>query len=112
VIVILAIVSVANVLPHRLQQILRLGLRISGTACPTRQAKIVKGLKQNDAITYTTGKAASSREGYARRYSTLSPGFRVDYIDVEKRPQEARAPRDEAGHFVRPNRNKKEKPRA
>jgi ABC-type uncharacterized transport system involved in gliding motility auxiliary subunit len=91
VIVILAIVSVANVLANRYNK------SYDSTAnkrysLSDQTAKIVKGLKQNAAITYYDRQSGfQSAKDMLDRYSTLSPRIRVDYIDVEKRPQEARA---------------------
>jgi len=91
VIVILAIVSVANVLANRYNK------SYDSTAnkrysLSDQTAKIVKGLKQNAAITYYDRQSGfQSAKDMFDRYSTLSPRIRVDYIDVEKRPQEARA---------------------
>jgi len=91
VLVILAIVSVANVLANRYNK------SYDSTAnkrysLSDQTAKIVKGLKQNAAITYYDRQSGfHSAKDILDRYSTLSPRIRVDYIDVEKRPQEARA---------------------
>ena len=91
VIVILAIVSVANVLANRYNK------SYDSTAnkrysLSDQTAKIVKGLKQNAAITYYDRQSGFRQaKDILERYSTLSPRIRVDYIDVEKRPQEARA---------------------
>jgi len=91
VIVILAIVSVANVLANRYNK------SYDSTAnkrysLSDQTAKIVKGLKQNAAITYYDRQSGFQQaKDILERYSTLSPRIRVDYIDVEKRPQEARA---------------------
>ena len=91
VLVILAIVSVANVLANRYNK------SYDSTAnkrysLSDQTAKIVKGLKQNAAITYYDRQSGFRQaKDILERYSTLSPRIRVDYIDVEKRPQEARA---------------------
>ena len=91
VIVILAIVSVANVLANRYNK------SYDSTAnkrysLSDQTAKIVKGLKQNAAITYYDRQSGFQQaKDILDRYSTLSPKVRVEYIDVEKRPQEARA---------------------
>jgi gliding motility-associatede transport system auxiliary component len=91
VIVILAIVSVANVLANRYNK------SYDSTAnkrysLSDQTAKIVKGLKQDAAITYfDRQRGFQSAKDLLDRYSTLSPRIRVEYIDVEKRPQEARA---------------------
>jgi ABC-type uncharacterized transport system involved in gliding motility auxiliary subunit len=91
VIVILAIVSVANVLANRYNK------SYDSTAnkrysLSDQTAKIVKGLKLDAAITYYDRQSGfQSAKDVLERYSTLSPRIRVEYIDVEKRPQEARA---------------------
>jgi ABC-type uncharacterized transport system involved in gliding motility auxiliary subunit len=91
VIVILAIVSVANVLANRYNK------SYDSTAnkrysLSDQTAKIVKGLKQDAAITYyDRQRGFQSAKDLLDRYSTLSPRIRTEYIDVEKRPQEARA---------------------
>ena len=91
VIVILAIVSVANVLANRYNK------SYDSTAnkrysLSDQTAKIVKGLKETASISYYDRQSGFQRaKDLLDRYSTLSPRVRVDYIDVEKRPQEARA---------------------
>jgi ABC-type uncharacterized transport system involved in gliding motility auxiliary subunit len=91
VIVILAIVSVANVLANRYNK------SYDSTAnkrysLSDQTAKIVKGLKQDAAITYYDRQSGfQSAKDVLDRYSTLSPRIRVEYIDVEKNPQVARA---------------------
>ena len=91
VIVILAIVSVANVLANRYNK------SYDSTAnkrysLSDQTAKIVKGLKQNAFINYYDRQSGfQPAKDLLDRYSTLSPRIRVEYIDVEKRPQEARA---------------------
>jgi len=91
VLVILAIVSVANILANRYNK------SYDSTAnkrysLSDQTAKIVKGLKQNAAITYYDRQSGFRQaKDILERYSTLSPRIRVDYVDVEKRPQEARA---------------------
>jgi ABC-type uncharacterized transport system involved in gliding motility auxiliary subunit len=91
VIVILAIVSVANVLANRYNK------SYDSTAnkrysLSDQTAKIVKGLKQDASINYYDRQSGfQSAKDLLDRYSTLSPRIRVQYIDVEKRPQEARA---------------------
>jgi ABC-type uncharacterized transport system involved in gliding motility auxiliary subunit len=91
VIVILAIVSVANVLANRYNK------SYDSTAnkrysLSDQTAKIVKGLKQDATITYyDRQRGFQTAKDLLDRYSTLSPRIRVDYVDVEKKPQEARA---------------------
>jgi ABC-type uncharacterized transport system involved in gliding motility auxiliary subunit len=91
VIVILAIASVANVLANRYNK------SYDSTAnkrysLSDQTAKIVKGLKQDAAITYYDRQSGfQSAKDLLDRYSTLSSRVRVQYIDVEKNPQVARA---------------------
>jgi len=91
VIVILAIVSVANILANRYNK------SYDSTAnkrysLSDQTAKIVKGMKQDAAITYYDRQSGfQSAKDLLDRYSTLSPRIRVEYIDVEKNPQVARA---------------------
>ena len=91
VIVMLAIVSVANVLANRYNK------SYDSTAnkrysLSDQTAKIVKGLKQTAAISYYDRQSGFQQaKDLLDRYSTLSPRIRVEYVDVEKRPQEARA---------------------
>jgi len=91
VIVILAIVSVANVLANRYNK------SYDSTAnkrysLSDQTAKIVKGLKQDAAITYYDKQSGfQPAKDLLDRYSTLSSRIRVQYVDVEKNPQVARA---------------------
>ncbi len=91
VVVILAIVSVANILANRYNK------SYDSTAnkrysLSDQTAKIVKGMKQDAAISYYDRQSAfQSAKDLLDRYSTLSPRIRVEYIDVEKNPQVARA---------------------
>ncbi len=90
-VVILAIVSVANILANRYNK------SYDSTAnkrysLSDQTAKIVKGMKQDAAITYYDRQSGfQSAKDLLDRYSTLSPRIRVEYIDVEKNPQVARA---------------------
>src|SRR6202040_3119791 len=90
ILVILAIVSVANVLANRYNK------SYDSTAnkrysLSDLTAKIVKGMKQDAAITYYDRQSGfQSAKDVLDRYSTLSPRIRVEYIDVEKNPQVAR----------------------
>jgi ABC-type uncharacterized transport system involved in gliding motility auxiliary subunit len=91
VLVILAIASVANVLANRYNK------SYDSTAnkrysLSEQTAKIVKGLKQDASITYYDRQSGFQQaKDLLDRYTTLSPRIHVEYIDVEKRPQEARA---------------------
>src|ERR1700737_4135729 len=87
----LAIVSVANVLANRYNK------SYDSTAnkrysLSDQTAKIVKGLKQTAAISYYDRQSGFQQaKDLLVRYFTPSPRIRVEYVDVEKRPQEARA---------------------
>jgi ABC-type uncharacterized transport system involved in gliding motility auxiliary subunit len=91
VIVILAIASVANVLANRYNK------SYDSTAnkrysLSDQTAKIAKGLKQDAVITYYDRQSGfQAAKDLLDRYSTLSSRIRVQYIDVEKNPQVARA---------------------
>jgi ABC-type uncharacterized transport system involved in gliding motility auxiliary subunit len=91
VIVILAIVSVANVLANRYNK------SYDSTAnkrysLSDQTAKIVKGLKQDATITYYDRQIGfQSAKDLLGRYSTLSSRVHVDYVDGVKNPQVARA---------------------
>jgi ABC-type uncharacterized transport system involved in gliding motility auxiliary subunit len=91
VIVILAIASVANVLANRYNK------SYDSTAnkrysLSDQTAKIVKGLKQDAAITYYDRQSGfQPAKDVLDRYSTLSSRIRVKFVDVEKNPQVARA---------------------
>ena len=54
-------------------------------------AKIVKGLKQDATITYfDQGTRFEHAKDLLGEYKSLSPKIRVDYVDPDKNPQEAR----------------------
>jgi ABC-type uncharacterized transport system involved in gliding motility auxiliary subunit len=91
VIVILAIVSVANVLANRYNKSYD-STSNKRYSLSDQTAKIVKGLKQDAAITYYDRQSGFQlAKDLLDRYSTLSPRIRVAYIDGEKNPQVARA---------------------
>jgi ABC-type uncharacterized transport system involved in gliding motility auxiliary subunit len=91
VIVILAIVSVANVLANRYNKSYD-STSNKRYSLSDQTAKIVKGLKQDATITYYDRQIGfQTAKDLLDRYSTLSPRIRVNYVDVEKSPQEARA---------------------
>jgi ABC-type uncharacterized transport system involved in gliding motility auxiliary subunit len=89
--VILAIVSVANVLANRYNK------SYDSTAnkrysLSDQTAKIVKGLPQQASITYydQAGKFPAAKD-MLERYTTLSPKIHLDYVDTAKNPQAVRA---------------------
>src|SRR5580704_2963816 len=89
--VILAIVAVVNILANRYNK------SYDSTAnkrysLSDQTAKILKGLKQDATISYYDRQSGFQQaRDLLDRYSTLSPRIRVEYVDVEKKPQEARA---------------------
>jgi ABC-type uncharacterized transport system involved in gliding motility auxiliary subunit len=91
VVVVLAIVVLANVLGDRYNKSFDAtsNKRYSLSA---QTAKIVKGLKQNATITYFN-QSTRFHDGkdLLDEYSNLSTKVHVDYVDPDKNPQEARA---------------------
>ena len=91
VLVVLAIVVVANVLAERYNK------SYDGTAnkrysLSEQTAKIVKGLKQNATITYfDVPKGFDRAKDVLDEYKDLSPKLHVNYVDVDKEPELARA---------------------
>ena len=91
VVVILCIVSVANILANRYNK------SFDATAnkrysLSDQTAKIVKGVSQPIAITYydkTSG--FQGAKDLLDRYSNLSPKVRLAYVDPDKNPEAARA---------------------
>ena len=90
ILVVIAAISVANVLADRYNK------SYDGTAnkrysLSDQTAKIVKGLKQDAAITYFD---QSTRFHQAKdlldQYANLSPKIHVEYVDPDKKPQTAR----------------------
>jgi len=92
VIVILAIVSVANVLANRYNK------SYDSTAnkrysLSDQTAKIVKGLKQNAAITYYDRQAASSRPRISSRdIRRFRPGFASTISTLKRDPRKPERP--------------------
>src|SRR6202167_3309729 len=91
IIVILCIVSVANVLANRYNKSYD-STSNKRYSLSDQTAKIVKGLAQPVSITYfdkTTG--FQTGKDLLDRYATLSPKVRLDYVVPDKNPQAARA---------------------
>jgi ABC-type uncharacterized transport system involved in gliding motility auxiliary subunit len=89
--VILCIVSVANVLANRYNKTYD-STSNKRYSLSDQTAKIVKGLSQPIAITYydkTSGFPAA--KDLLDRYTSLSPKVHLDYVDPDKNPQAARA---------------------
>ena len=91
IVVILCIVSVANVLANRYNK------SYDATAnkrysLSDQTAKIVKGVSQPLVMTYyDKGTAFQTGKDLLDRYATLSPKVKLDYVDPDKNPEAARA---------------------
>ena len=90
ILIVIAVIIVANVLANRYNK------SYDATAnkrysLSEQTAKIVKGLKQDATITYFNG-STSFREGkdLLDEYKNLSPKVKVEYVDPVKDPQRAR----------------------
>jgi ABC-type uncharacterized transport system involved in gliding motility auxiliary subunit len=91
VLVVLGIISVANVLADRYNKSYD-STSNKRYSLSDQTAKIVKGLSQPVSISYfdkTSG--FSNAKDLLERYSTLSPRIKLDYIDPDKNPNAARA---------------------
>ena len=89
--VILAIVSVANVLANRYNKSYD-STSNKRYSLSDQTAKIVKGLSQPAAITYFDKTSSfPAAKDLLERYTTLSPKVHLDYVDPDKNPQAARA---------------------
>ena len=90
ILVVLAIVVVANVLSDRYNKSFD-ATSNKRYSLSDQTAKIVKGLKQNATITYFN-QSTRFRDGkdLLDEYTNLSPKIRVDYVDPDKNPQLAR----------------------
>lgn len=91
ILVILAIISVANVLANRYNKSYD-STSNKRYSLSDQTAKIVKGLTQPATITYfdKTSNFPMAKD-LLDRYTTLSPKIHLDYIDPDKNPQAARA---------------------
>ena len=91
ILVILCIVSVANVLANRYNKSYD-STSNKRYSLSDQTAKIVKGLSQPIAITYFD-KSTSFQAGkdLLDRYTTLSPKVHLAYVDPDKNPEAARA---------------------
>lgn len=91
VLVILCIVSVANILAKRYNKSYD-STSSKRYSLSEQTAKIVKGVSQPIEITYfDRASAFQSGKDLLDRYATLSPKVRLDFIDPNKNPQAARA---------------------
>lgn len=91
IVVILAIISVANILANRYNKSYD-STSNKRFSLSDQTAKIVKGLSQPATVTYfdKTSSFASAKD-LLGRYTTLSPKIHLDYVDPDKNPQAARA---------------------
>lgn len=90
IVVVFAIITVANVLANRYNKSWD-STSNKRYSLSEQTAKIVKGLKQDATITYydqSTHFAAAKDQ--LDQYANLSPKVKVDYVDVDKKPQLAR----------------------
>jgi gliding motility-associatede transport system auxiliary component len=89
--VVIAIVSVANVLANRYNKSYD-ATSNKRYSLSDQTAKIVKGVSQPIEITYydKTSNFQTAKD-LLDRYSTLSPKIRLQYVDVDKNPNDARA---------------------
>jgi ABC-type uncharacterized transport system involved in gliding motility auxiliary subunit len=90
IVVVFAIIAVANVLGNRYNKSYD-STSNKRYSLSEQTAKIVKGLKQDATITYYD---QSTRFQQAKdqldQYASLSPKVKVEYVDVDKKPQLAR----------------------
>jgi len=90
IIVVIAIVSVANILANRYNKSYD-ATSNKRYSLSDQTVKIVKGLKQDATITYYD---QSTRFQHAKdtldQYANLSSKVHVDYVDPDKKPEEAR----------------------
>src|SRR5579884_862516 len=91
ILVIIAVVVVANVLADRYNKSYD-ATSNKRYSLSDQTAKIVKGLKQDATITYfDQASRFQSAKDLLDRYANISPKIHVQYVDPDKKPQEARA---------------------
>ena len=91
IVVILAIVSVANILANRYNKSYD-STSNKRFSLADQTAKIVKGLPQPATITYYDKSTNfQNAKDVLDRYTTLSPRIHLDYVDPDKKPEQARA---------------------
>jgi ABC-type uncharacterized transport system involved in gliding motility auxiliary subunit len=91
ILVILAIISVANVLANRYNKSYD-STSNKQYSLSDQTAKIVRGLAQPATITYYDKTSSfPSAKDLLDRYTTLSPKIHLEYVDPDKNPQAARA---------------------
>jgi len=90
IVVVFAIITVANVLANRYNKSYD-STSNKRYSLSEQTAKIVKGLKQDATITYyDQGTRFQTAKDSLDQYANLSPKVHVDYVDVDKKPQLAR----------------------
>src|SRR5581483_445052 len=91
ILVIIAVFVVANVLADRYNKSYD-STSNKRYSLSEQTAKIVKGLKQPATITYFNQSTRfNDGKDLLEQYANLSPKVHVDYVDIEKNPQLARA---------------------
>lgn len=91
ILVVLAIISVANVLSNRYSKSYD-STSNKRYSLSDQTVKIVKGLTQNATITYYDKPTNfQTAKDLLDRYTSVSPRIHVEYVDPDKKPEEARA---------------------
>ena len=91
IIVVAAIITVANVLANRYDKSYDTTSN-KRYSLSEQTAKIVKGLKQDAKITYfDQGTRFERAKDELQMYANLSPKVHVEYVDADKKPDLARA---------------------
>jgi ABC-type uncharacterized transport system involved in gliding motility auxiliary subunit len=90
ILIVLAVVVVANVLGDRYNKSYD-GTSNKRYSLSEQTAKIIKGLKQDASITYfDQPRGFEHAKDILDRYSNLSPKIKVKYVDADKQPELAR----------------------
>ena len=90
IVVVFAIITVANVLANRYNKSYD-STSNKRYSLSEQTAKIVKGLKQDATITYYDQSTQfQTAKDQLEQYANLSPKVHVEYVDVDKKPQLAR----------------------
>jgi ABC-type uncharacterized transport system involved in gliding motility auxiliary subunit len=90
IVVVFAIITVANVLANRYNKSWD-STSNKRYSLSEQTAKIVKGLKQDATITYYDQSTRfQTAKDQLEQYVNLSPKVKVEYVDVDKKPQLAR----------------------
>jgi ABC-type uncharacterized transport system involved in gliding motility auxiliary subunit len=91
IVVVLAAITVANVLANRYDKSYDTTAN-KRYSLSDQTAKIIKGLKQNAKITYfDQGTRFERAKDELQMYANLSPKVHVEYVDADKKPDLARA---------------------